>query len=95
MGPRQFHKEFIGREEYDKRKGKCLHNLANIEGKLGVDVSGTFHKKLGTVRGASSFDMTPEVPLFEAVNSVMKDCSLFASEETVRSLSSLTGSRIP
>ena len=60
MGPRQFHKEFIGREEYDKRKGKCLHNLANIEGKLGVDVSGTFHKKLGTVRGASSFDMTPE-----------------------------------
>ena len=49
MGPRQFHKDFIGREEYDKEKGKGTCNLADIPGKIGVEVSGTFHKKLGKV----------------------------------------------
>ena len=40
---------YVGREEYDKEKGKGTCNLADIPGKIGVEVSGTFHKKLGKV----------------------------------------------
>ena len=81
MGPRQFHKDFVGRDQYDKtEEGKCHLRIEDIPGdRLGVDASGIMYRKMGTPRGAAPFDMTPEVPLFEALNAVIKDLRSLSS----------------
>ena len=73
MGPKQFHQYFAGRDQYDKKGGKCASNIDDISGRIGIDVAGLHHRKMGTIRGAAPIDMIPEVPLFEASNAVLKD----------------------
>ena len=79
MGPKQFHKDFVGRDKFDKHDGKCIYNIDQIPGRIVIDVSGQFHRKMGTSRGAAPADMDPEVPLFEAVNAVVKDLRSLAN----------------
>ena len=94
MGPRQFHNDFVGRDTYDLENGKGKHNIGDIHGDVGVDVSGLFYRKMGTVRGAAPIDMTPPVPLFEAINAVMKDLRTLVERGRKKSPSSLMAVRI-
>ena len=73
MGPRQLHSHFICRDTHHKRDGRWIENIKRISGSIGVDISGIMHRKMGTQSGAAVFDMEPEVPLFDALNGVMKD----------------------
>lgn len=72
MGPKQLHLHFIGRKT-KKDEDRWTHNIADIPGRIGVDISGMMHRKMGTQRGAAVFDMNPEVPLFDALGGIMKD----------------------
>ena len=73
MGPKNLHSDFICRNLHHKRDGKWIHNITDIPGRIGVDLSIIMHRKMGTKSGAAVFDMQPEVPLYDALQAVMKD----------------------
>ena len=73
MGPLQFHSHFIKRNDHEKRGGEKQHNIGDVPGRIGIDISGLMHRKLGTPTGAAVFDMEPKVPLYDAVEYVMKE----------------------
>jgi len=45
--------------------------LADEQGYVGLDASGTMYKSATTVKGAAPFDMEPIVPLYDAVHNTM------------------------
>ena len=71
MGPCNLYKEFIGRNDNEKRDGKRHYQLKDLKGTIGVDASGWFHRSLHTQKGAAVFDMDPKVPLFDAFDKFM------------------------
>ncbi len=75
MGPKNFHIDFIGRNDNEKRGNERQHNLVDIlaatQGNVGLDVAGTIYKSATTEKGAATFDMKPMVPLYAAVDKTM------------------------
>ncbi|EJK77185.1 hypothetical protein THAOC_01000 [Thalassiosira oceanica] len=74
MGSDGFHKNFVGRNDNEKRDDQRQHKVSDVAaGVVAYDISGQFHRCLATQLGSATFDVEPPLPPQHALQSVMKE----------------------